>query len=147
MSTNEESKGEMDEEMPVQPPPEEEEDDEEEDDEVQSSGQSTKQSQARMLSSLTGQPLLDDDLLFCIPIVGPYSSMINYKYKVKVMPGSNKRGKAAKTALHLFTVDKNVGKREKDLLKSAKDMEISKNLPAKIKISSASLSSSVKKKG
>lgn len=88
----------------------------------------------RLLNSLTSQPTSEDNLLFCIPVVGPYSSMTNYKFKVKVIPGSSRRGKAAKTALHLFMNDKNVSRREKDLLKNAKDMDISKNLPAKIKI-------------
>lgn len=96
----------------------------------------------RLLDSLTGQPTSEDNLLFCIPVVGPYTSVMNYKFKVKVIPGSNRRGKAAKTALHLFTMDRNISRREKDLLKNAKDMDISKNLPAKIKITT---SSSVKK--
>jgi predicted ribosome quality control (RQC) complex YloA/Tae2 family protein len=102
-----------------------------------SSSSDTVPPHVRLLDSLTGQPTSEDNLLFCIPVVGPYSSMTNYKFKVKVIPGSNRRGKAAKTALHLFTMDRNISRREKDLLKNAKDMDVSKNLPAKIKITTS----------
>ena len=55
-----------------------------------------------ILDSLTGIPMTEDSLLFAVPVVGPYSTMVNYRFKVKVTPGSNKRGKAAKTALNVF---------------------------------------------
>lgn len=32
-----------------------------------------------MLNSLTGQPLPEDELLFAIPVVAPYNTLINYK--------------------------------------------------------------------
>lgn len=97
-----------------------------------------------LLTSLTGQPHADDHLLFCLAMVGPYSALSNYKYKVKIMPGSTKRGKVAKNALHIFTVDKSATQREKDLLKSVKDLDISINLPANIKMTAANLSQGMK---
>lgn len=131
---------------------EEDEADEEEDvgeddeDEPESKNKAGKHdTHIKLLHSLTGQPDPSDELLFCIPVVGPYSSMINYKFKVKVLPGSNRRGKAAKTCLNIFTLDKNISRRERDLLKSAKDMDISKNLPAKVKMTAANPLSSKKK--
>lgn len=66
--------------------------------------------------------------------------------QVKVMPGANRRGKAAKTALHLFTFDKTATQREKDLLKNAKDMDIARNLPGKLKITASNLQSAHKAK-
>jgi predicted ribosome quality control (RQC) complex YloA/Tae2 family protein len=119
-----------------------EEEEEDEDDETESkSSTSRHDGHLKLLHSLTGKPHPEDEILFCIPVVGPYTCMSNYKFKVKVTPGNNRRGKAGKTALHLFTLDKNISRREKDLLKSAKDMDVSKNLPAKIKISTAGTSS------
>lgn len=97
-----------------------------------------------LLTSLTGQPLPEDNLLFCMPVVGPYSALSNFKYKVKIQPGNNKRGKVAKTALHIFTMDKRATQREKDLLKSCKDLDISKNLPANIKMTAANISQAVR---
>ena len=63
--------------------------------------------------------------------------MVNYKYKVKITPGSAKRGKAAKTALGIFLSDKfGTSQRDKDLLKSVKDQNTARNLPGKIKVTS-----------
>ena len=33
-----------------------------------------------MLDSLTGIPLPEDILLFCIPVCAPYSALTNYRY-------------------------------------------------------------------
>lgn len=51
------------------------------------------------------------------------------------MPGTGKRGKAAKTALAVFLRDKSILPREKDLLKAVKDETIARNIPGKVKIS------------
>lgn len=42
---------------------------------------------------LTGNPLPSDILLYAVPVCGPYSSVQSYKYRVKITPGSVKRGK------------------------------------------------------
>ena len=90
---------------------------------------------SEVLDSLTGVPVAEDSLLFAVPVVGPYSTMISYRFKVKVTPGSSKRGKAAKTALNVFLTDKSALARDKDLLKSVKDQDIARNLPGKVKVS------------
>lgn len=68
-----------------------------------------------LLTSLTGQPNPEDVLLFAVPVCAPYTALSNYKYvhfpcvtpacgaplrtvyfyrhKVKVTPGSQKKGK------------------------------------------------------
>ena len=85
---------------------------------------------------LLGVPASEDSLLFAVPIVAPYNTMVNYRYKVKITPGSAKRGKAAKTALSIFLSDKfGTSQRDKDLLKSVKDQDTARNLPGKIKVS------------
>lgn len=93
----------------------------------------------KLLNSVTGCPIPDDILLFAVPVCGPYSSLLSYKYKVKIIPGTNRRGKAAKTALQSFLYERNATLREKDLLRSVKDQDISRNLPGKIKIAAANL--------
>ncbi|KAL7727087.1 hypothetical protein ACLKA6_017363 [Drosophila palustris] len=72
---------------------------------------------ADLLDTLTGQPLEDDELLFAIPVVAPYQALQQYKFKVKLTPGTGKRGKAAKVAINMFSKDKACNNREKDLLK------------------------------
>ncbi|RWS28335.1 nuclear export mediator factor NEMF-like protein [Leptotrombidium deliense] len=99
-----------------------------------------------LVESLTGQPFLEDVLLYTIPIVAPYSALQHYKYKVKVLPGFHKRGKAAKTSLHLFVNDKSATQREKDLLKNAKDQDLARNIPNKVKISAQNMSTIRSKK-
>merc|ERR1711872_56603 len=85
-----------------------------------------------MLDGLTGKPVAEDELLFAVPVCAPYTTLINYKYKVKLTPGTGKRGKACKTALAMFTMDKSTTPREKDLLKSVKDQDLARNLPGKV---------------
>lgn len=92
-----------------------------------------------LFDSLTGQPHTEDVLLFAIPICAPYTTMTNYKYKVKLTPGAQKKGKAAKTALHSFTHSKEATAREKDLFRSVKDTDLSRNIPGKVKVSAPNL--------
>ncbi|XP_059815273.1 ribosome quality control complex subunit NEMF-like isoform X1 [Hypanus sabinus] len=92
-----------------------------------------------LLSSLTGQPHPDDVLLFSIPFCAPYTAMTNFKYKVKLTPGTQKKGKAAKTALHNFLHSKEALQREKDLLRSVKETDLSRNIPGKVKVSAPNL--------
>ncbi|XP_062824787.1 ribosome quality control complex subunit NEMF [Anolis carolinensis] len=95
--------------------------------------------------SLTGQPHQEDLLLFAVPICAPYTAMTNYKYKVKLTPGTQKKGKAAKTALHNFMQSKEATSREKDLFRSVKDTDLSRNIPGKVKVSAPNLLNMKKK--
>ncbi|XP_033735846.1 nuclear export mediator factor Nemf-like [Pecten maximus] len=99
----------------------------------------------QMLDSLTGIPVLEDELLYAIPVCAPYNCLVNYKYKVKLTPGSTKRGKAAKTALNMFLHDKASTSREKDLMRILKDVDQSRNIPGKVKVSAPNLHRNKKK--
>ncbi|XP_054581300.1 ribosome quality control complex subunit NEMF isoform X6 [Eptesicus fuscus] len=92
-----------------------------------------------LFDSLTGQPHPEDVLLFAIPMCAPYTTMTNYKFKVKLTPGIQKKGKAAKTALHSFMHSKEATAREKDLFRSVKDTDLSRNIPGKVKVSAPNL--------
>uniref|UniRef100_A0A8C3GIF6 Ribosome quality control complex subunit NEMF n=1 Tax=Cairina moschata TaxID=8855 RepID=A0A8C3GIF6_CAIMO len=98
-----------------------------------------------LLDSLTGQPHPEDILLFAVPICAPYTAMTNYKYKVKLTPGTQKKGKAAKIALHNFMQSKEATAREKDLFRSVKDTDLSRNIPGKVKVSAPNLLNRKKK--
>ena len=124
---------------------EEEEEEEEEDDEDQSDERKSQEYQ-KLIASLTGQPLPDDELLYMVPVVSPYTAMQSHKFKVKILPGTSRRGKASKTALHLFTVDKQTTGREKDLFRSVRDQDIARNLPNKIKLVAQNLQAARKSK-
>jgi hypothetical protein len=94
---------------------------------------------ASLLDTLTGLPTPEDVLMFAIPVCAPYTTMLAYKYKIKLTPGTGKRGKATKTALHMFMQDKGATQREKDLFKSVKDQDLARNLPGKVKLSAPQL--------
>jgi predicted ribosome quality control (RQC) complex YloA/Tae2 family protein len=92
-----------------------------------------------MLDSLTGIPVPDDELLFAIPVVAPYNTLHNFKFKVKLTPGTGKRGKAAKTAVNMFLKERTTTAREKDLIRSVRDENLARNLPGKVKLSAPQL--------
>lgn len=110
-----------------------ESDDENQDDSKQ------KSEDIQILESLTGLPVPEDELLYAVPVCGPYNALVNYKYKVKLQPGSTKRGKACKLALNMFLHDRNIQQREKDLTKILKDADVSRNIPGKVKVSAPNI--------
>ncbi|KAH6573787.1 hypothetical protein BSLG_006397 [Batrachochytrium salamandrivorans] len=91
------------------------------------------------LDLLTGQPHPDDIVLHAIPVCAPWTALSKYKYKVKLLPGSLKRGKAAKSIATSFismatsSADP-AGDSKKDLIKSIPDAEWIAALLGKVKI-------------
>ena len=55
------------------------------------------------LDELTGIPRPEDVVLYAIPVCAPYQVVAGYKYKVKLVPGNLKKGKAYKQAVELLT--------------------------------------------
>jgi len=86
------------------------------------------------LDSLTGNPLQDDVLMFAVPVCAPYNAMTNYKFKVKLTPGSAKRGKSVKSAMSVFLNLPGITQQEKDLLKGVTDNETNQTIIGNIKI-------------
>uniref|UniRef100_A0A8C8SHM0 Ribosome quality control complex subunit NEMF n=1 Tax=Pelusios castaneus TaxID=367368 RepID=A0A8C8SHM0_9SAUR len=119
--------------------------DQQEEKEEQDQDQQENEEGEMLLNSLTGQPHAEDILLFGIPVCAPYTTMANYKYKVKLTPGTQKKGKAAKTALYNFMHYKEATAREKDLFRSVKDTDLSRNIPGKVKVSAPNLLNMKKK--
>ncbi|KRT84636.1 hypothetical protein AMK59_2767 [Oryctes borbonicus] len=93
------------------------------------------QAEIDMIDALTGVPVSEDELLFAVPVIAPYNTLINYKFKVKLTPGTSRRGKAAKTAVNMFLHDRTITQREKDLLKAVRDEQLARNIPGKVKLS------------
>lgn len=116
-------------------------DDEDDDDEDE-----TKVTEHQLIDTLTKSPTADDEILYAIAMCGPYSALQDFKYKVKVVPGSNKRGKAAKSCLTMFMHDKRALQREKDLLRALKDQDYARNIPNKVKVSAPNMKSFTKKR-
>ncbi|XP_024025563.1 nuclear export mediator factor Nemf [Morus notabilis] len=88
---------------------------------------------------LTGNPLPTDILLYAVPVCGPYSAVQTYKYRVKITPGTAKKGKAAKTAMNLFSHMPEATNREKELMKACTDPELVAAIIGNAKITAAGL--------
>ncbi|CAG9835026.1 unnamed protein product [Diabrotica balteata] len=97
------------------------------------------QADTDMIDALTGVPVAEDELLFAVPVIAPYNTLSNYKFKVKLTPGTAKRGKAARTAVAMFLKDRSITQREKDILKAVKDEQLARNIPGKVKLSAPKL--------
>ncbi|KAF1600781.1 UNVERIFIED_CONTAM: hypothetical protein FQV16_0000561, partial [Eudyptes robustus] len=66
--------------------------------------------------------------------------MQKFKYKVKITPGTGKRGRAVKTALELFQKDKTATQAERNLVKSlVSDPSVVQSLPGKVRVSAPAL--------
>lgn len=94
----------------------------------------------KMLNSLTWQPYPTDNLLYAVVEVAPYSVVQKFKFKTKLIPGTGKKGKAAKSAIALFQKDKSATMQELSLLRVLSgDESISRNIPGKVKVSAKQL--------
>ena len=58
--------------------------------------------QQDLAAQLCRSPGEEDELLHCIPMCAPYSALQNCKFKVKLVPGKMKRGKACKAVMGMF---------------------------------------------
>ncbi|KAI9333487.1 fibronectin-binding protein A N-terminus-domain-containing protein, partial [Pilaira anomala] len=100
-----------------------------------------------VLDSFTPNPLPEDIIHFAIPVCAPYVAIQKYKYKVKLTPGSLKRGKAVKQAQSVFFHLADATAREKELIKGVPDMESINTMMGKVKVSAPNLEASKRKKG
>jgi predicted ribosome quality control (RQC) complex YloA/Tae2 family protein len=102
------------------------------------------------ISKLTGKPLLDDVLLYAIPVCGPYQSLSQYAYRVKLTPGAMKRGRSSKQCLDILLKTPNnatVGTEKVfDLMKKVAENDWVQAICADVKISAAGASKVINQK-
>ena len=105
-------------------------------------GDATTDGDLSILNGLTALPKDDDILLFCLPMCAPYSAIQNCKYKVKLSPGTLRKGKAAKSALDLSIKSNkhDILPREYELLKSIPEMELVTAMISNCKLSMPGMS-------
>lgn len=87
------------------------------------------------IDTLTACPKPEDVLLYCIPFCGPYSSMTAFKFKVKLTPGSQKKGKAAKLARDVLMRGLEATPREKELMRAVTDPELVQGMIGNVQLS------------
>ncbi|OJK03547.1 hypothetical protein ASPACDRAFT_1894395 [Aspergillus aculeatus ATCC 16872] len=102
------------------------------------------------IPAMIGTPHPDDDILAAIPVCAPWAALGRYKYKIKLQPGTVKKGKAVKEIIGRWVAETTTGKvkkehaedaginraaaeklreREGELIKGWKDTEIINSVP------------------
>jgi hypothetical protein len=95
------------------------------------------------LDAYVGTPLAGDELLEAIPVCAPWAALAKYKYKVKLQPGAQKKGRAIREIMDSWSKAGAVSKwvdpsmtdteriwpRELELIKNWKDVEVIGVLP------------------
>ncbi|KAI9641696.1 hypothetical protein NHQ30_009552 [Ciborinia camelliae] len=95
------------------------------------------------LDSFVGRPLPGDEILEAIPVCAPWAAMGKYKYKAKIQPGAQKKGKAVREILGKWTAatsskgaldetstdTERIWPREMDLIKGWKPEETTNVVP------------------
>lgn len=66
------------------------------------------------IPALVGTPTPDDEILAAIPVCAPWAALGRYKYKVKLQPGTVKKGKAVKEIIGRWVSETTTGKVKKD---------------------------------
>ena len=69
----------------------------------------------------------------------PYSSIKENKFKVKLVPGGLKKGKAARNILHYFTNTIDLDQVEKPFIKSLPQQQVINSLLGNVKLAGAGL--------
>lgn len=101
--------------------------------------------QLTTLDALVGTPLPGDEILEAIPVCAPWASLGKYKYKAKMQPGQQKKGKATREILGKWQKDASDNKkvdqqaqdneriwpREAELIKGWKEAEVVGVIPVK----------------
>jgi len=72
-----------------------------------------------------------------MPVCAPYDTLRDYKYKVKLIPGNEKKGKAIKMCMDIFFRTENITENEKELIKAITDSEWNLSLISECKIAAA----------
>ena len=83
--------------------------------------------------TLTSLPSEGDALLYAVPVCAPLSAMLSYRYKIKLTPGTSKRGKAAKQAVGMLAAAAGVA-RERDLMRALTDDELVRVMIGNVKL-------------
>ena len=81
---------------------------------------------------LTASPADGEKLLFALPMCAPYSSLAGCKYKVKLTPGSQKKGKAARQAVSVCC--NSAPSRERELMLAVADDELCRTMIGNVKV-------------
>lgn len=78
-------------------------------------------------------------MLFAVPMCAPYSSLMHCAHKVKLQPGTQRKGKALGMIKELFAKNAGIPGREKEMIKNVPDEECTNTLIGSVKVSASGL--------
>lgn len=97
-----------------------------------------------IFDGLINNPVVEDELVNFVPVFAPWYSLQKFKYKVKIQPGNNKKGKSINEILMYFNNRKMDASKsdpeldwphEREILKSAKSNDLLTCMPvSKLKV-------------
>ena len=101
------------------------------------------------LHKLAGRPVAEDAIVFAVPVCAPYQTLSKYSYRVKLTPGSMKRGKAVKQCVDMFLKGDSASKgtadtRFRDMIKKVGEPEWVQAICADVKIAAPGASKATK---
>ena len=88
---------------------------------------------------LVGKSHPEDIYENLVPMCAPYSAIKDNKFKIKLVVGSLKKGKAARNILHYFFNNSDLVENEKPFVKSIPEQEMINALLGNVKLAGAGL--------
>ena len=99
-----------------------------------------------LVDTLTATPFDDDRLQFALVVCAPYSALTPYKFKAKLLPGTQKKGKVCAAALNLWMKQSGVREVEKDMLRGMREEETMAVLLSNTKLAAGLAGEAAKKR-
>eukprot|EP00178_Gracilaria_changii_P026543 TRINITY_DN816_c2_g1_i1.p2 TRINITY_DN816_c2_g1~~TRINITY_DN816_c2_g1_i1.p2 ORF type:complete len:1097 (+),score=206.85 TRINITY_DN816_c2_g1_i1:3489-6779(+) len=101
-----------------------------------------------ILDTLTAVPRPEDTIRYALPLCAPYSAISNYRYRVKLMPGTSRRGKGYRAAVAVMLKeaekDLTLYKQERDTMRLTPESEGIHMMLGNVKIMAKGLAEALK---
>lgn len=91
------------------------------------------------LRNMTPNPKSDDHILEILPVGAPFTTLKNYKYRVKMLTGNTKRGKAFKNSIEIFLTVSGITPYQRELIKKITEVQIIHQVMGDCKLQAAGL--------
>ena len=88
-----------------------------------------------LIDTLTATPFEEDRLQFAVAVCAPYSALSSYRFKAKLVPGTQKKGVLCAAALNVWSRQPGVREAEKEMLRMMREEEMMAVLLSNTKLS------------
>lgn len=91
------------------------------------------------MNKLVGKVHPEDKIENLVAMCAPYNALKDNRFKIKLVPGGLKKGKAARNILHFFINSGELSEVEKPLVRSVPEQELINALLGNVKLAGAGL--------